>query len=106
MGAPISEGIEGCKGSASQRARSSVFSLMVPLFVAHGTRDGTILAPDLFVIEALRQQPTRSLRYVVVENGDHAFETAPGQSRIPEMFDDFLDWALDAGRITGTAVLH
>ena len=78
----------------------------VPLFVAHGTRDGTILAPDLFVIEAIRQQPTRSLRYVVLENGDHAFETAPGQSRVPEIFNDFLDWALDTGRTTGTAVLH
>jgi hypothetical protein len=79
---------------------------MVPLFVAHGTRDGTILAPDLFVIEALRQRPTRSLRYVVLENGDHAFETAPGQSRIPEIFNDSLGWALDSGRTTGTAVLH
>jgi len=79
---------------------------MVPLFVAHGTRDGTILAPDLFVIEAVRQQPTRSLRYVVLENGDHAFETAPGQSRIPEIFNDFLDWAFDTDRTTGTAVLH
>jgi pimeloyl-ACP methyl ester carboxylesterase len=79
---------------------------MVPLFVAHGTRHGTILAPDLFVIEAVRLQPTRPLRYVVLENGDHAFETAPGQSRIPEIFNDFLDWALDAGRATSTAVLH
>jgi hypothetical protein len=61
-----------------------------PLFVAHGTRDGTILAPDLFVIEAVRQQPTRSLRYVVLENGDHAFETAPGQSRIPRYSTTFL----------------
>lgn len=79
---------------------------MVPLFVAHGTRDGTILAPDLFVIEAVRQQPTRSLRYVVLENGDHAFEAVPGQSRVPEIFVDFLDWALDTNRTTGTAVLH
>jgi pimeloyl-ACP methyl ester carboxylesterase len=78
----------------------------VPLFVAHGTRDGTILAPDLFVIEAVRQQPTRPLRYVVLENGDHAFETAPGRSRLPEVFSDFLEWALDAGRATGTTVLH
>jgi pimeloyl-ACP methyl ester carboxylesterase len=79
---------------------------MVPLFVAQGTRDGTILAADLFVLEAIRQQPNRSLRYVVLENGDHAFETAPGQSRIPEIFNDFLDWALDSNRTTGTAVLH
>jgi pimeloyl-ACP methyl ester carboxylesterase len=78
----------------------------VPLFVAHGTRDGTILAPDLFVIEAVRQQPIRPLRYVVLENGDHAFETAPGRSRLPEIFNDFLEWALDTDRATGTTVLH
>ena len=78
----------------------------VPLFVAQGTRDGTTLAADLFVLEAIRQQPNRSLRYVVLENGDHAFETAPGQSRIPTIFSDFLDWALDTGRTTGTVVLQ
>ena len=79
---------------------------MVPLFVAHGTRDGTILAPDLFVIEAVRQQPKRPLRYVVLENGGHALETASGHSRISEIFNDFLDWALDTNRATGTTVLH
>lgn len=79
---------------------------LVPLFVAHGTRDGTTLAPDLFVIEALRQQPTRALRYVVLENGDHAFETASGHSRVEEIFNDFLDWALNTDRATGTVVLH
>jgi hypothetical protein len=47
-----------------------------------------------------------SLRYVVLENGDHAFETAPGHSRIPEIFNDFLDWSLDTYRTTGTAILH
>jgi pimeloyl-ACP methyl ester carboxylesterase len=77
----------------------------VPLFVAHGTRDGTALAPDLFVLEALRQQPTRSLRYVVLENGDHAFETAPGRSRVTELFNAFLDWSFDVGRTTSTSVL-
>jgi pimeloyl-ACP methyl ester carboxylesterase len=79
---------------------------MVPLFVAHGTRDGTTLAPDLFVMEAIRQQPSRSLRYVVLENGDHGFETGPGQRRIVEIFNDFLDWALDPKRVTGTSVLR
>jgi pimeloyl-ACP methyl ester carboxylesterase len=106
---------EGLMGFPARRSKSfwlestpldDVRESIVPLFVAHGTRDGTILAPDLFVIEAARQQPTRSLRYVVLENGDHAFETAPGASRIPEIFNDFLNWALDTDRITGTAVLH
>jgi hypothetical protein len=78
----------------------------VPLFVAHGTRDGTILAPDLFVLEALRQQPARPLRYIVLEDGDHGFGTASGQSKIPEIFADFLDWALNPDRATGTAVLR
>lgn len=57
----------------------------VPLFVAHGTRDGTVLAPDLFVLEAIRQQPRRPLRYVVVEGGDHAFETIDGRSKFPSL---------------------
>jgi hypothetical protein len=56
---------------------------------------------DLFVLEAIRQQPNRSLRYVVLENGDHAFEAA-GQPRIPEIFNDFLDWTLDSNRATGS----
>lgn len=77
----------------------------VPLFVAHGTRDGTILSPDLFVMEAIRQQPDRPLRYVVVEDGDHAFQTSNGLGRVDELFGDFLDWALDPDRETGLAVL-
>lgn len=64
----------------------------VPLFVAQGTRDGTTLAADLFVLEALRQQPTRPVRYVVVTGGDHAFETKTKGSRIDELFVDFVNW--------------
>jgi hypothetical protein len=63
------------------------------------------LAPDLFALEAIRQQPNRALRYVVLEGGDHAFETPNGKSPIPELFGDFLAWALDPNRTTGTAVL-
>jgi dienelactone hydrolase len=77
----------------------------VPLFIAAGTRDGTILAPDLFVMEAIRQQPNRTVRYVVVDGGDHAFETPDRRSHIRELFDDFLAWALDETRTTGTAVV-
>lgn len=64
----------------------------VPLFVAQGTRDGTTLAADLFVLEALRQQPTRPVRYVVVTGGDHAFETKSKGSRVGELFIDFVNW--------------
>ena len=77
----------------------------VPLFVAHGTRDGTILAPDLFVMEAIRQQPDRPLRYVVVDDGDHAFETSDGVWQVDALFDDFLDWTLDSDRATSVTVL-
>jgi len=78
----------------------------VPLFVAQGTRDGTILASDLFVLEAIRQQPRRPLRYAVVEGGDHGFDTADGRSHVGELFNDFLNWALDPSRATGTTVVH
>jgi len=77
----------------------------VPLFVTHGTRDDTILAPDLFVLEAIRQQPDRALRYVVVEEGNHGFETPGGRSRIPELVHDFIGWALDSNRMTSVGVL-
>jgi len=78
----------------------------VPLFVAQGTRDGTVLASDLFAMEALRQQPNRPLRYVVVEGGDHGFEMPDGTSRVVTLFDDFLDWILDSKRLTGTEILR
>ena len=78
----------------------------VPLFVAQGTRDGTVMASDLFAMEALRQQPKRSLRYVVVEGGDHAFEMPDGTSRVATLFDDFLNWVLDPKRQTGVGVLR
>jgi len=78
----------------------------VPLFVAQGTRDGTVMASDLFAMEAIRQQPKRSLRYVVVEGADHAFGMPDGTSRVAPLFDDFLDWVLDSKRTTGTAVLR
>ena len=78
----------------------------VPLFVAQGTRDGTILASDLFVLEAIRQQPRRPTRYAVVEGGDHGFDTPDNRSHVVELFTDFLDWALDPNRATGTIVIH
>ena len=65
---------------------------VIPLYVAHGGQEGNLLAADLFVLEALRQQPRRPLRYVVVDGGDHAFEVA-GQSKILDLFDDFVSWA-------------
>ena len=78
----------------------------VPLFVAQGSRDDSTLAADLFALEAIRQQPDRPLRYVVVEQGDHAFETPDGKSHLQELLDDFLRWALDGNRQTGLAALR
>jgi hypothetical protein len=77
----------------------------VPLFVTQGTDDETILAPDLFVLESIRQQPDRALRYIVVESANHAFETTNGKSRIPELFNDFLNWAFDPNRATSLAIV-
>jgi dienelactone hydrolase len=77
----------------------------VPLFVAQGTRDGSILASDLFALEAVRQQPSRPLRYVVLQDGNHAFETPDRRLHLPRLFDDFLGWALDPSRSTSLAVM-
>jgi len=68
----------------------------VPLFVAQGTRDGATLPADLFALEAVRQQPHRPLRYVVVPDGGHAFDTPDGKSHLGQLFEDFVHWALDA----------
>lgn len=77
----------------------------VPLFVAHGSRDGSLLPSDLFVMESLRHNPGRPIRYLVVQNGDHAFETPAHVSRVKVLFDDFIAWALDPQRATGIRVL-
>ena len=78
---------------------------MVPLFVAQGSRDGTTLPADLFALEAIRQQPNRPLRYVVVQQSDHTFNTPDGTSHLAELFDDFVRWALDANRQTGLGTI-
>jgi pimeloyl-ACP methyl ester carboxylesterase len=75
----------------------------VPLFVAQGSQDDTTLSADLFALEAIRQQPHRPLRYVVLEQGNHAFETPDGKSHLSALFDDFLGWALDDARKTSLA---
>jgi hypothetical protein len=67
----------------------------VPLFVVQGTRDDSTLSADLLALEAIRQQPNRPLRYVVLDQGDHAFETPDGNSHLAELLDDFV-----AGRST------
>jgi pimeloyl-ACP methyl ester carboxylesterase len=79
---------------------------VVPLFVAHGGRERNRLAADLFVLEALRQQPHRSIRYVIVDDGDHGFETTTKGDRLPDVFDDFLGWALNRSRTTELVVMH
>lgn len=78
----------------------------VPLFVAQGSRDDTTLPADLFALEVIRQQPTRPIRYVVVEQGDHAFETPDGRSHVPALFADFLAWALDPKHQSGLDVIR
>jgi hypothetical protein len=77
----------------------------VPLYVAHGGREANIHAADLFVLEALRQQPERALRYVVLDEADHGFEVPNRSGGLATVFDDFLTWAADPERATGVAVL-
>jgi surfactin synthase thioesterase subunit len=78
---------------------------VVPLFVAQGTRDGSTLPADLFALEAIRQQPGRPLRYVVIDQGNHEFETPDGHSHLADLLDDFIHWALDDNRKTGLGIV-
>lgn len=78
----------------------------VPLFVAQGSRDGTLLPADLFVLEAVRQKPERPVRYVVLQDGNHAFEQPKGRSRVVELFNDFMAWALNPARTTSVDVMR
>jgi dipeptidyl aminopeptidase/acylaminoacyl peptidase len=78
----------------------------VPLFVSQGTRDDTTLCSDLFVMEAIRQQPDRPVRYVVVDHGNHVFETPDGRWRVSELFMEFLAWSLNGNRQTQVSVLR
>jgi pimeloyl-ACP methyl ester carboxylesterase len=77
----------------------------VPLFVAQGTEDGSTIAADLFVLEAVRQRRSRPVRYVVVAKGDHGFDTPTG-TRLPALFDDFVRWSLDPAKKTGVEELQ
>lgn len=80
---------------------------LTPIFVSQGSRDDTTLSADLFALEAIRQQPKRPLRYVVVDQANHLFETPDGKSRLAELFDDFSHWSLDANRRTSiTSLKH
>lgn len=79
---------------------------VVPLYVAHGEREQNLHAADLFVLEALRQQPTRPLRYVVIKDGDHGFDGSDDRGHFAQVFDDFLNWALNPKRATGVEVLR
>jgi pimeloyl-ACP methyl ester carboxylesterase len=76
-----------------------------PLYVAYGGRESNLHAGDLFVLEALRQQPARALRYVVVDDGDHGFDDSKGRGHLAQVFDGFLRWATDPHRSTGVEVL-
>lgn len=103
------------KGYAARRWKSyaldttpleGVRESTTPLYVAYGEREPNLRAGDLFVLEALRQQPTRPLRYVVVEDGDHVFGSSNGTGHFAQVFDDFLAWALNPRRATGVEVLR
>jgi hypothetical protein len=93
------------KPLAAEYPMDDVRESVVPLFVAQGTRDGTSASADLFTLEAIRQQPNRPIRYVVVEQGDHGFETSDGKSHLSALFDDFVGWARDTNRHSGLGVL-
>lgn len=74
---------------------SDALHTSVPLFVASGTRDvkASIESADLFVLEVLRKQPRRILRYVNYTNLDHDFRDSNGQDLSASVFDQFIRWS-------------
>lgn len=76
-----------------------------PIYVAHGGREPNLRSADVFVLEALRQQPRRPLRYVVVADGDHGFTTRDGRDHFLQVFDDFTSWATTPHPPTAVGVL-
>jgi pimeloyl-ACP methyl ester carboxylesterase len=86
-------------------ALDDVRNSVTPLYVAQGERDHNTHAADLFVLEALRLQPARPLRYVVVHDGDHGFETSDHRDYFSQVFKDFLSWGLNPQRATGVEIL-
>lgn len=66
----------------------------VPVFVAHGTADTHVAMAnaDLFVVEAMRQQKERPLRYLVVDGAGHGFEARDNDVQ-SEVLSDFTNWA-------------
>lgn len=79
--------------------------LSIPVFVAQGAADAqaSVEGSDLLVLELLRN-PTRSVRYVLVPDGDHDFRDAEHRPHHVEVVLDFLTWALDPARPRGLRI--
>lgn len=67
-----------------------------PLYIVNGLADthASPLGADAFVIELLRKQPQRKIRYVVYKNLDHDLVNAQGVDQSRSVFALFTDWAL------------
>ncbi len=69
----------------------------VPVFVTHGTEDraSAIESADVFVVELLRTDSQRPLSYLRLHDVDHGLQIRDTEiSRMDDVFDHFLDWAL------------
>ena len=63
-----------------------------PVFVAAGTRDPAIDSADALVVELLRRNAHRPLRYVILDGADHDLRAADG-SHGDELLAELVKWS-------------
>lgn len=68
------------------------------LFVANGARDSkaSVEGADFLVLETLRKQPSRALRYVSYTKLDHDFLDEKGNDFSAGVISDFIAWGLSS----------
>ena len=69
----------------------------VPVFVAQGTADShaTIESVDAMVVELLRRDPSRAVRYIVLDGGDHGLIDSNGDAHAEELLAELVAWTAD-----------
>ena len=68
------------------------------LFVANGARDSkaSVEGADLLVLETLRKQPSRAVRYLSYAKLDHDLVDEKGNDSSADVISDFIAWALSS----------
>ncbi len=72
----------------------------VPVFVAQGTADRNSApeSADAMVVELLRRDHARAIRYLVLEGLDHGFHDERGNAHAEEVLAEFVRWSTSTSR--------